>query len=85
MSGISSQGGKLQIRARHTLAADGEARAFLFENAFVSMIAKDAELRDMLLNGNVGGGGGYSKGARQSLRGMFKGAGGFVSVLLGRV
>jgi hypothetical protein len=49
------------------------------------MIAKDVELRDMLLNGNAGGGGGYSKGARQSLRGMFKGAGGFVSVLVGRV
>jgi hypothetical protein len=45
----------------------------------------DLELRDMLLNGDFGGAGGYSKGARKSLRSVFTGAGGFVSVLLGRV
>ena len=49
------------------------------------MIRNDAELRGMLLNGDLVGGGGYSKGARPSLRGDYKGAGGFVSVLVGRV
>jgi hypothetical protein len=67
------------------LSCAGEARAFLFERAFTCMIANDAELRGMLLNGIAGGGGGYSKGARPSLRGDCKGAGGFVSVLVGRV
>ena len=67
------------------LSCAGEARAFLFERAFTSMIFKDVGLRDMLLNGNLGGGGGYSKGARKSLRSVFTGAGGFVSVLFGRV
>jgi hypothetical protein len=64
----------------------GEARSFVFERAFVTMISNDVELRDMLLSQweLLGGGGGYSKGARQSLRGDFKGAGGFVSVMVGR-
>jgi hypothetical protein len=54
------------------LSYAGEARAFLFERAFTSMIAKDVELRDMLLNGDFGGAGSYSKGARnyKSLRGV---------------